>query len=296
MPPKFNFNACRVFLTYPRCTLSQEEVLQSLTTLFPIKEYCIAVEAHQDGTPHVHALLIFERKMHRDNERAFDIEGFHPNIQGIKTAADKERIFKYVCKDGNFLSTITVSKSKRELIADDIFKEGLTFEVVKRHPSIIFLNFGSIQSWSKWIHHRKDSLYVEPSPHKKIHYWIHGPSNCGKTYWLRQLLLTWQGAEIPQNNDYSTLEPDTNLLWYDEYRGHLTIQQLNRLADGYTTLNTKGGSVYLRRSVVVICSNFSIEDIYKNSRPEILETLYNRFYQYDLSINTPSFPKYIINK
>lgn len=70
----------------------------------PIKEYCIAEEMHQDGSPHIHAYLQFVTKCNTNNERYFDLSRgaivFHPNIQkprSIKAVSD------YITKDENYI-------------------------------------------------------------------------------------------------------------------------------------------------------------------------------------------------
>lgn len=290
---RFKFNAKRIFLTYPKCTLSKDRVLELLQEKYPIKTYCIALEAHEDGSPHIHAVLFFDRKVHRDNERAFDIEGFHPNIQTIKNASDQSRILKYVKKDGDFLCNHVDELSRREQIALQILDEGLTPKVVKTHPSLLFCNYSQIKNWLVFMDRYSGEERPKFSDSKRIHYWISGPSNSGKTTWLRALLLTWDGVEIPQNNDYGLVSSKTNLLYADEYRGFLTVQQLNRLADGFTTLNTKGGSFFLDRAVVVILSNFTMKEVYHNLSDSIFETLTNRFVEYVSNTFIP-FPKYNI--
>lgn len=67
-------------------------------------------------------------------------------------------------------------------------------------------------------------------------------------------------------------------MYLDEFKGQLTVQELNRICDGSTKVNVKGGSLQLASDVVVhICSNYNIKDCYKKLEPNLLESLYNRF-------------------
>lgn len=79
---------------------------------------------------------------------------------------------------------------------------------------------------------------------KKCHLWIHGPANSGKTYFVEQLIE--KGIQVyqgPYNNDWFGFDQTVHeVVWFDEYRGQLTIQQLNALCDINTKLNVKGSS------------------------------------------------------
>lgn len=292
MNSNFNFNAKQVLLTYPQCSLSKELVFQALDSLSSIKEYVIALEKHQDGSPHIHAVLSFKSRYHTKNPRAFDLEGHHPNIQGLKTVADFKRACKYAQKDSDFITNIHERKSPNQQLAEELLTVGLTPQFVRDNPTIIFKNFNSIRSW---INFAKPLKFRPLSVQKKRHVWLYGPSNTGKTTWLRALRELYVACEVPENNDFSHLTQDVEIIYIDEFKGHLTVQQLNRYADGDTWLNTKGGSVHLPLVTFIIVSNYSISDCYKNCPNHILETINNRFHSYDSAYKLPPFPKYIIN-
>lgn len=285
----FKFNAKQLFLTYPQCTLSKEFVLEKLQQITAIKTYTIAQEAHADGTPHVHALILFEKRYHTTSSRAFDIEGFHPNVKSLKTTSDFKRVHDYVCKDKNFITTYVARTNPTELLGKRILEEGLTPQVVYENPALLFKNFNSIRSWVNFT----SSVHPRPlSRLKKRHIWLYGNSNTGKSTWFRMFKPLYVCKELPENNDFSHLSQDVEILYADEYRGFLTVQQLNKICDGDTRLNTKGGSFDLHEVIVIIISNYSIRDVYKNLTNEILETLYNRFNEFDSSIKMPPIPLY----
>ncbi|UED98937.1 replication-associated protein [Begomovirus pyrenacanthae] len=106
-PSRFKVNAKNYFLTYPRCSLSKEEALAQLQNLnTPTKKLFIKVcrEFHENGEPHLHALLQFEGKYQCTNPRFFDLVSptrsthFHPNVQGAKSSSDVQL---YIDKDGD---------------------------------------------------------------------------------------------------------------------------------------------------------------------------------------------------
>ncbi|AUT11866.1 replication associated protein [Juncus maritimus associated virus] len=107
-PKRFQIYAKNYFLTYPQCSLSIDETLSQLKYLqTPVNKKFIRVcqEQHEDGSPHLHALVQFEGKYKRTNPRFFDLISpsrsahFHCNIQGAKSSSD---VKNYIEKDGQF--------------------------------------------------------------------------------------------------------------------------------------------------------------------------------------------------
>ncbi|QGA69835.1 replication associated protein [Ocimum golden mosaic virus] len=105
--PRFKIQAKNIFLTYPKCQLPKELLLQfikGLSLASNPKFIKICKELHQDGQPHLHALIQFEGKITITNNRLFDYihpsssTCFHPNIQGAKSSSD---VKSYLDKDGD---------------------------------------------------------------------------------------------------------------------------------------------------------------------------------------------------
>lgn len=84
MPPatgNFRMQSKRFMLTYPQCNLTIQQVYDSVHNKYPIKWARICIEEHQDGTPHLHAAVELTKKPNIRQANAFDIEGFHPNVE-----------------------------------------------------------------------------------------------------------------------------------------------------------------------------------------------------------------------
>ncbi|ACG69444.1 AC1 [Jatropha leaf curl virus] len=105
----FSVSAKNIFLTYPKCPLSKETVLDLLRNIScPSDKLFIRVaqEKHEDGSLHIHALIQFKGKARFRNARHFDLihphssSQFHPNIQGAKSSSD---VKSYIEKDGDFI-------------------------------------------------------------------------------------------------------------------------------------------------------------------------------------------------
>lgn len=291
----FKFNAVKVFLTYPKCPLTKEEVLESLQTRYSLRFYTISEEKHADGSPHLHAVLVFSERVHRTDPRCFDLGVYHPHIKNLKTQKDLEEARRYTCKDNVFITNVTEVVSKRTQLAQTLIEYGrIDKKIIIENPDLLFLNYSSISSWLSYV---RKPVEVLPPTLKLRHLWFHGPSNCGKTHLLRIVRSYFAfPAELPTNNDYRAINDHTDLLYLDEYKGDLSVQTLNRLCDGDTKLNTKGGSTLILYPKVIICSNYSIRDCYRNIEDHIYDSLLNRFEQYDLSIKPYLLPPFIIEK
>nr|AHB82047.1 replication-associated protein [Jatropha mosaic Lucknow virus]AIR77182.1 replicase protein [Jatropha leaf curl virus] len=105
----FSVSAKNIFLTYPKCPLSKETVLDLLRNIScPSDKLFIRVaqEKHEDGSLHIHALIQFKGKARFRNARHFDLthphssSQFHPNIQGAKSSSD---VKSYIEKDGDYI-------------------------------------------------------------------------------------------------------------------------------------------------------------------------------------------------
>jgi len=114
-----DFHHSTFFLTYPRTTLDKEDASSSLlailacSTTVPLQHHAVCSELHEDGFPHLHVLLTFERRLRVRDPNFFDLIDYdgserHPNIQLPPRAKAKQWIadhFKYLGKDGEPLST-----------------------------------------------------------------------------------------------------------------------------------------------------------------------------------------------
>lgn len=104
----FRFESTSAFLTYARCTLTKEQVLEKLQDkAITIKHYRIARELHADGTPHIHVVLKLTTQLRTRSQDFFDIDGFHPNIQKPRSL---KNVCDYVSKDGDVINTFPDSK------------------------------------------------------------------------------------------------------------------------------------------------------------------------------------------
>uniref|UniRef100_A0AB38ZLU1 Replication-associated protein n=1 Tax=Chilli leaf curl Salem virus TaxID=3145020 RepID=A0AB38ZLU1_9GEMI len=111
MPKTTSFcvNAKNIFLTYPKCPIPKEQMLQLILSIScPSDKLFIRIsqEKHQDGSMHIHALIQFKGKAKFRNPRHFDVthpntsSQYHPNFQGAKSSSD---VKSYIEKDGDYI-------------------------------------------------------------------------------------------------------------------------------------------------------------------------------------------------
>lgn len=104
------------FLTYPKCPIKKEDALTILETNFPnqtIKEYIVAEEEHEDGEPHLHAFIKFDKKI-KFTQR-FDLLEYHGHYEPAKCWKAVE---KY-CKKKEISFLILTLKQQKETIKDE---------------------------------------------------------------------------------------------------------------------------------------------------------------------------------
>lgn len=268
------------FATWPQCPLEKEVALKILDAKYDIQEYVICKESHKDGSPHLHAFIKLMRKR-RFNPRMFDLEDLGKNYHGeYQPAKSFAAVVRYVMKDKDYISNFDVTKylqKKGKLTKEDLLREVDDVLDDKKITPLQVANWYRNSCVYKMLQRKR---LPDELPEKKRHLWIYGPSNTGKTTLLRQQMRE-KGEEhffeIPNNNDWVGYS-DQYYLWMDEYKGQLTVQQLNRICDGGAKMNVKGATVQLRWDCqVIILSNYSIAECYSKVDQILLESLYNRF-------------------
>jgi len=99
MPPhdSFAFDGQLAFLTYPRSgNLTRERLREFLREQLGAEQFCIARELHEDGEPHLHAVVRWGRRKRLCGADCFDVDGHHPNVQRPRSL---DRVLAYVRKE-----------------------------------------------------------------------------------------------------------------------------------------------------------------------------------------------------
>lgn len=99
----FRVQGTHIFLTYAQAEdiPDKETLLSELRNLVPTPiAWAIGKEQHEDGGQHYHVLLKYESRIDIRNERFWDVNGHHPNIQKCRSP---KQVLRYVIKDGDTL-------------------------------------------------------------------------------------------------------------------------------------------------------------------------------------------------
>lgn len=200
----FRINAKRFFLTYPKCTLSKEELRDELEKMHSIDHYIISEEKHEDGTPHLHAYIQFTKKLNIKDANHFNIKNFHPNTQAVK---DKVSCIRYVKKDGNYIENLTYDfndphdfiKRKKNYDAWVDYNEQLKLKDIDYPINFLGINID------------------KPDPaNKKRHYWFVGPPDLGKTYAINETFGGYKVYVRPNNKYPFEAYNDEDIIIYDD--------------------------------------------------------------------------------
>ena len=177
--PSFRFYAKNVFLTYPQCPCPKELLLEKLQSLLELqcKPYYILVakERHQDGNPHLHAMVQCTNKIQTTNPRFFDLldsngHTYHPNIEKLNSPTASRN---YIIKDGDYVehgefSSRGRSPSKnRDNLWKGILAEAETeeqfFALCKdRCPTDYVIRYPQLKAFSRDHYKRETPPYTSP--------------------------------------------------------------------------------------------------------------------------------------
>lgn len=205
----FRVNAKNFFLTYPQCSQSKEYLLEFLLGLEPSPIYAlVSAELHEDGSPHLHSFISYQKKRDIRSQTYFDLAGNHPNIQAARDAANTIR---YIKKDGDFIESgippITTKRSWSECLTAETKEQ--FFDLVKQiSPRDFVLQHDKLSAYANHKYARSDTYSPEfPTSSfcvpTNLQHWfdtefkgghsrrksliLSSPSRFGKTEWARSL-------------------------------------------------------------------------------------------------------------
>jgi hypothetical protein len=110
--------------------------------------------------------------------------------------------------------------------------------------------------------------------------YILGAKEVGKTHLISELRKYLRIYDMPRFENFDSLYEDGmyDLVVVDEFKGNRPVQFMNSFLDGSPLMLRKKGSQYLKTDnlPVMICSNYSLTDAYKNLDADYLESLQSR--------------------
>lgn len=294
----FRLQSNRVFLTYPQATCSKQGLFDFLSTLtssgdeqgIPVARCLVAQEPHEEGGIHFHCYLEFNRKIDVRNERLFDFEGNHPNIQKVRskpnviaycTKHDQEPLANFTWREVSitFLdklrSGIAEGKPVNDIVDDALsedpkairfYSNATAYVLARTAPARVHLPKYDLSTFSLSATDRErmatfiDAVQAGTTGGRANvrGMWFVGPSRYGKTSLARSLASHWymQSSWSIDNLDdregvYGVLD---DLAWRGgldrSYKALLGAQQDITLTDKYRAKKT-----FKYGHLVVVCSN-----------------------------------------
>jgi len=277
-PSNFRIDSRSFFLTYPKLDLSKEEALQLLQLKLagkPITGAVVCRELHEDGTPHIHAYILLEKRFNCKNARFWDLNGHHGDYQMAKSI---EAVSKYIKKDGDFVEFGTLDwKEKvnaraehRRCLGAKMLEPNTTLKDILQMDPSLALEAHNLQ---KALAACKQA-FIEPKTTDDVKgIWIFGPAGVGKSYLVRELEPSlYQKA---QNK------------WWDGYKGQPAVliddfdksgtclsHYMKSWAESYgCDGEQKGSTMPLALERFYVSSNYSPDELWgahkENEKPDL---------------------------
>lgn len=148
----FRFNAKRAFLTYPRSgDLTRERLQDFLRNDRGAAWYCVGLEQHEDGGNHLHAYAEWIERLDVRDERHFDLDGHHPNVQSVRNRAS---VLKYVQKGRNYIGNCEATSSTTTkygaIIEQSTGADDFLARVIQQDPMRAVHNLERVQYFANW--------------------------------------------------------------------------------------------------------------------------------------------------
>lgn len=310
---RFRFNAKALAATYPHCDTEPATVLNRVVDRWGaanLSYVCISREAHADGTPHLHLLIAWPKKIDVKSADVFDeLTGKHGNYQSVRNLSNWH---DYVKKHGDFIehgSPPSTTQSISAGIAKRIREGASLDEVEEMNPGYVMLHLRLLKEYKSFLETKTKRTRVIRPPlvrfycgceielgitrtFKQLQFFIYGPPGTGKTSLILDFINEgFEGFQLPLNNDFTGYDDDSfDFAYVDEFKGQLSLTFLNEWLQGSPMkLNTKYGGVFKRKNLpTFILSNFPPKGCYKNVSDEALEPFLVRINVINSGINTRS--------
>ncbi len=259
----------------------------TIDSRFDVERAVVCQEKHEDGEPHLHALIEFKARVTTRDCHYFDVlAGKHGDVAPVRNFS---RQVAYVLKGGDFLATpgfdpvALVEASKKHKAPDRIsklllekpstsIKDLATVDpayVMRHAKEIIFFKslcerWALAESFSDWVeipleglcgpsHRIAEWLNLNlgsPRKFKQPQLYIVGAVGCGKSHLLESLMTLVATYMIPkmENWDDNYRDGVYSLAIMDEFKRHKPrYWLLEWLQGGTMSLSRRGLSPYLKR-------------------------------------------------
>ena len=268
-----------------------------------IKSIVVSKEYHESNKPHFHVFIQFFETIDTSNYKLFDIKHLkHPNWRTVYT---KRTAVNYIIKHTDFnkfpnpkdnpdfaqykfdiLYYMKTAKCHKKRLAYEIINGKNDFHnSCKKYPELVWEynkyknNFNSFKQEEDIRNNQlSNSFFVDfnqqdipkydfSKPSKSGHLYIVGPSNAGKSTFLRKIRENYKSFRCPDDDDWTGYDDRLcDFMYFEEFGPHYTLSKINRILDpDPNRLRIKcfpGVNKNLYKPVI-FCSNFFPHEIYK---------------------------------
>lgn len=227
-----------------------------------------AHEVGESGTPHIQGYIVFSAQT-----RLSALKKLLPTAHWEVSRGSPQQASDYCKKDGNFLETGSLPLDSKQATAvywDSIWTAATTGSILDIDSK------ARIQHYSTIKRIQRDFSTPPVDLQSVTGVWFYGPSGTGKSHRAR--------AEFPG----SYLKPANK--WWDSYQGQSSVliddlgiqhaplsHHLKIWADRYAfPAEQKGSTIQIRPLVIIVTSNYTIEELFKDY-PNDIEPLLRRF-------------------
>jgi Geminivirus Rep catalytic domain./RNA helicase. len=246
----------------------------------------IARELHEDGSPHIHVYLLLETDYNCRSCRYWDLGGYHGNYQHAKSYT---AVVQYIKKDKDyfefgdldFAAKLQTKITHRAYLGKRLQLEPLDV-IADEHPELMY-DYCKLQ---KNIDLYRSHKSKNP-PHETTRgTWIRGPPGSGKTHSVH---ATESDLYCKAQNKWWDGYTGQKAVLMDDFdqQGECLAHHMKIWADKWPCQGeTKGGHVPLTYDRLIVTSNFTIDQAFKNSDPETIKALHRASRRYTSWITT----------
>jgi len=191
---RFRLQARAVFLTYAQCPLDRVVVADNLRVKSAVEWMVVARERHEDGEWHLHAAVRYKMAIRTRDERYFDVDGYHPKIEKLKSVTGAVR---YLTKEdttplveGIDVQALLAKKTKGvcDAVARKLLDGATIDELMEDHCGFVLMHKRQIEDFQSYASARREASLLLPwgDPHLETP----GPTSAVQATQLA-LLETW---------------------------------------------------------------------------------------------------------
>jgi len=259
---RFRLSGKNFFLTYPKCDMSRSEAANMLNHKLACDYMIVAQEMHQDGTPHLHAMITAKQKAQITNSNFFDLGVFHGNYQ---TARKTDDVRQYIMKADEYPLEIGLYASNDQSVVQ---KRALENKKIIETPLHELVDSGDISLFSYQVLTQAKNLYMldkmdVPEYMPKNCLWIYGNTGIGKSRYVRD---NYPGLfyNKPQNKWWDGYKGEKVILLDDfDLKGECLGHYLKIWADCYSfNAEVKGSTIKPCFETFIITSQYLPKDIF----------------------------------